>query len=310
MQKPNQLGTYLLYDIDLKEIVPFIDWRFFFLAWKIPGKFDDIETVCDCTSCTVGWLQKFSESERTKAEEALKLYKDAQEMLRLFLDKKSVRINAVYTLSEAHSEDDDIVFKLIDDRTVVIPTLRQQHPSADGFCYSLADYLSPENDFAGAFATTIQGIEELAARYEKKEDVYNSILVKTLADRLAEATAEWLHWKVRTEFWGYAVDENLNVKEMLKSQFKGIRPAVGYPSLPDQSVIFDLQELLPFADIGITLTENGAMFPNASVCGLYFAHPQSKYFMVGKIDENQLNDYAKRKGKSSEEIKKWLISNL
>lgn len=310
MQKPNQLGTYLLYDIDLKEIVPFIDWRFFFLAWKIPGKFDDIETVCDCTSCTVGWLQKFSESERPKAEEALKLYKDAQEMLRLFLDEKSVRINAVYTLSEAHSEDDDIVFKLIDDRMVVIPTLRQQHPSADGFCYSLADYLSPENDFAGAFATTIQGIEELAARYEKKEDVYNSILVKTLADRLAEATAEWLHWKVRTEFWGYAVDENLNVKEMLKSQFKGIRPAVGYPSLPDQSVIFDLQELLPFADIGITLTENGAMFPNASVCGLYFAHPQSKYFMVGKIDENQLNDYAKRKGKSSEEIKKWLISNL
>lgn len=309
MQKPNQLGTFLLYDIDLKEIVPFIDWRFFFLAWKIPGKFDDIETVCDCFSCTVGWLQKFSESERPKAEEALKLYKDAQELLRMFLDEKAVRINVAYTLSEAHSEEDNIVFTHNDEK-VVIPTLRQQHPSTDGFCYSLADFLSPENDFAGAFATTIQGIEELAARFEQKEDVYNSILVKTLADRLAEATAEWLHWKVRTEFWGYAVDENLSVKEMLKSQFKGIRPAVGYPSLPDQSVIFDLQELLPFAEIGITLTENGAMFPNASVCGLYFAHPQSKYFMVGKIDENQLNDYAKRKGKSSEEIKKWLISNL
>ena len=309
MQKPNQLGTFLLYDIDLKEIVPFIDWRFFFLAWKIPGKFDDIETVCDCVSCTVGWLQKFSESERPKAEEALKLYKDAQELLRMFLDEKAVRINVAYTLSEAHSEEDNIVFTHNDEK-VVIPTLRQQHPSTDGFCYSLADFLSPENDFAGAFATTIQGIEELAARFEQKEDVYNSILVKTLADRLAEATAEWLHWKVRTEFWGYAVDENLSVKEMLKSQFKGIRPAVGYPSLPDQSVIFDLQEMLPFADIGITLTENGAMFPNASVCGLYFAHPQSKYFMVGKIDENQLNDYAKRKGKSTEEIKKWLISNL
>jgi 5-methyltetrahydrofolate--homocysteine methyltransferase len=309
MQNPNQLGTYLLYDIDLKEIFPFIDWRFFFHAWKIPGKFDDIETVCDCTSCTVGWLQQFSESERPKAEEALKLYKDAQELLRLFLDEKAVRINAAYTICEAHSEEDNIVFTP-DDRTVVIPTLRQQHPSADGFCYSLADFLSPESDFAGAFCTTIQGIEELAARFEQKEDVYSSILVKTIADRLAEATAEWLHWKVRTEFWGYAADENLSVKEMLKSQFKGIRPAVGYPSLPDQSIIFDLQELLPFAEIGITLTENGAMFPNASVCGLYFAHPQSKYFMVGKIDDNQLNDYAKRKGKSPEEIEKWLISNL
>jgi len=140
--------------------------------------------------------------------------------------------------------------------------------------------------------------------------MYDSILVKTLSDRLAEATSEWLHTQVRQKYWGYAADENLTIKEMLKTQYKGIRPAVGYPSLPDQSIIFALDRLLKFNDIGITLTENGAMFPNASVCGIYFAHPQSKYFMIGKIDENQFNGYATRRGMKPEVLRKWMAANL
>ena len=307
--KPNTLGLIQLTDIDLREIVPFIDWTFFFMAWRMSGRYEGIETACDCESCKVGWLLQFLPEERTKAEEALKLYKDAQEMLRQMLDEKIVSVNASFGVFEGFAKEDDIFVKS-DHQTITIPMLRQQHPSTDGFCYSLADFVAPENDYIGVFATTIQGVEAFAETFEKDEDVYHSILSKTLSDRLAEATAEWLHWKVRKEYWGYAADENLTVKEMLKTQYSGIRPAVGYPSLPDQSIIFTLEPILKFDEIGIQLTENGAMFPNASVCGLYFAHPLSKYFMIGKIDENQLTNYAHRRGKKPEEIRKWLASNL
>jgi cobalamin-dependent methionine synthase I len=135
-------------------------------------------------------------------------------------------------------------------------------------------------------------------------------LIKTLSDRLAEATAEWLHYKVRTEIWGYAPNEKLDVNEFFKTHYLGIRPAVGYPSLPDQSIIFTLDKLIKFEDMGIMLTENGAMFPNASVSGLMFDHPKSKYFNIGKIDENQFQDYARRCGKSPEVLRKWLAPNL
>ncbi|MFA5046421.1 MAG: vitamin B12 dependent-methionine synthase activation domain-containing protein, partial [Paludibacter sp.] len=254
-------------------------------------------------------LQQFLPEERPKAEEALKLYKDAQEMLRRFLDEKIVRVNASFGIFEGFANDDDI-FIQSDQQLFTIPTLRQQHPATDGFCYSLADFVAPENDYVGVFATTIQGVEAFAESYEKDDDVYNSILAKTLSDRLAEAAAEWLHYKVRREYWGYAADENLTIKEMLKTQYSGIRPAVGYPSLPDQSIIFALDPILKFNEIGIKLTENGAMFPNASVCGLYFAHPKSKYFMIGKIDENQFKDYARRSGKSPDVLHKWMAANL
>jgi 5-methyltetrahydrofolate--homocysteine methyltransferase len=307
--KPNTLGLIQLKDINLREIAEFIDWTFFFMAWRMSGKYEGIETACDCLSCKVGWLQQFAIEDRPKAEEALKLYKDAQEMLRNMLDDKIVSVNASFGIFPAYSANDDIVLKL-DNQTVIIPTLRQQHPSTDGFCYSLADFLAEENDFIGAFATTITGVEAYAETFEKDDDVFHSILAKTLSDRLAEAAAEWLHWKVRKEYWGYAPNENLSVKEMLKTQYSGIRPAVGYPSLPDQSIIFNLDPVLKFDEIGITLTENGAMFPNASVCGLYFAHPKSKYFMIGKIDENQFLDYARRSGKSPEILRKWMAANL
>jgi 5-methyltetrahydrofolate--homocysteine methyltransferase len=307
--KPNTLGLIRLMDINLREIVPFIDWTFFFMAWRMTGKYDGIETACDCLSCKVGWLQQFRAEDRPKAEEALKLFKDAQEMLRRFLDEKIIKVNASFGIFPAFAKDDDIFIE-DNEKLILLPTLRQQHAASDGFCYSLADFLTTENDYMGVFVTTIQGVEAFAESFEKEDDVYHSILVKTLSDRLAEATAEWLHWKVRKEYWGYAADENLSVKEMLKTQYSGIRPAVGYPSLPDQSIIFALEPVLKFSEIGIQLTENGAMFPNASVCGLYFAHPQSKYFMIGKIDENQLTDYARRNGKKPEEIRKWLAANL
>lgn len=307
--KPNTFGLIQLKDIDLREIVPYIDWTFFFLAWRISGRYEGIETVHDCTSCKVSWLHGFPEADRPKAEEALKLYKDAQEMLRRFEEEKLLKLNASFGIYNGYAQDDDIYIQ-DGDQTVVIPMLRQQNPSTDGFCYSLADFLAPQNDYVGVFATTIQGVEDFAEGFEKEDDMYSAILVKTLSDRLAEATAEWLHTEVRRKYWGYAPDEDLSIKDMLRTKYLGIRPAVGYPSLPDQSIIFGLDPLLRFNEIGIRLTENGAMFPNASVCGLYFAHPRSKYFMIGKIDEMQFTDYARRRGKKPEELRKWLAANL
>lgn len=306
---PNKIGIFHIYDIDLKEIVEFIDWRFYFLAWRLSGRYEGIEKVHNCQSCHAEWLLGFEEKDRPKAEEALKLFRDTQEMLRDVVENKLLNINAVYSIFPAYSENDNIIIEAQTGK-ITLPTLRQQKPSADGFCYSLSDFLAEENDYIGAFANTVLGTEKMAKEFEKDDDVYKSILIKTLSDRLAEATAEWLHWKVRKEFWGYAPDEDLSVEDMLKTQYKGIRPAVGYPSLPDQSIIFEMDRILEFNKIGISLTEHGAMFPNASVSGLYFAHPMSRYFMIGKIDDVQLNDYARRKGKTVDEIRKWMSANL
>ena len=307
--KPAKLGLIKLTDIDLHEILPYVDWVFFFMAWRMSGKYEGIEQVHDCPSCKMSWLQGLPDKEKPKGEEALKLYIDAKEMLRDMVEQKIVSVNASFGIFKAHAEEDDILVEH-DGNITVLPMLRQQHPSTDGFCYSLADFIAPENDYLGAFATTIKGVEAYAESFEKDDDVYRSILVKTLSDRLAEAAAEWVHTEVRRKYWGYAADENLSVKEMLKTQYSGIRPAVGYPSLPDQSIIFDLDPILHFKEVGIELTENGAMFPNASVCGLYFAHPQSKYFMIGKVDEEQFEDYAKRCKKDPAVLRKWMAANL
>lgn len=307
--KPNKIGTFYINDIPLEEVIRFIDWRFYFMAWRLPGRYEDIEKVHRCRSCEADWLMSFDEKDRAKAEEALKLFRDTQEMLKDVVEQKSLKINAVYSIFPAYSENDNIVIET-ENGQITLPTLRQQKPSADGFCYSLSDFLAEENDYIGAFANTVLGAEEIATEFEKDDDIYKSIIIKTLSDRLAEATAEWLHWKVRTEYWGYAADENLSVEEMLKTAYKGIRPAVGYPSLPDQSIIFELDKFLDYSKIGVSLTEHGAMYPNASVTGLYFAHPMSRYFMIGKIDDEQLYDYAHRKGKTVEEIRKWLSANI
>jgi 5-methyltetrahydrofolate--homocysteine methyltransferase len=173
---------------------------------------------------------------------------------------------------------------------------------------------SPEGragDYAGVFAVTAgEGVKHLCSRYEKENDSYNLMLVRTLSDRLAEASSEYLHEKVRKEYWGYAPDENLSVEELFKSHYRGIRPAIGYPSLPDQGLIFKIDSILQLARIGISLTENGAMSPASSVAGLYFSHPESTCFMIGQISEEQLQDYAVRRGKPAGELRKFLVKNL
>lgn len=307
--KPNHIGYFAIKDIPLDEIIPYIHWAFFFMAWKIKGRFDGIHTATDCIACQTSWLQTFAQEDRPKAKEALKLYRDSQEILQKFRDSKALTINASLGIYAAHSSEEDIIINH-NNKEHLIPTLRQQSPANDGFCYALADFVNPKGDYVGAFANTVLGAEEFAAPYEKGDDMYTAFLIKILAERLAEGTAEWLHYKVRTHYWGYAPDEKEDQAEMLKERYKGIRPAVGYPSLPDQSIIFELDPLLNFSEIGISLTENGAMYPNASVCGMYFAHPQSRYFNIGKIDDQQLQIYAQKRNKTVEEMRKWLAANV
>ena len=294
-------GIKQLTDIDIREIIPVINWKSFFRVWKMSGKYDGIGTFDDETT----WLNQFPETDRAKANEALKLFRDAQKMLCRFLDEKIIRANAVFGILPACSDGNDIIIKNGLQKTV-IPTLRQQQPSNDGFCYSLADFLHEKDDFIGVFSCTILGADEFSAQFEQENDVYNALLVSSLADRLVEATSEWLHFQARKSFLSIHFDEVFDVERLLKNQYPGIRPAVGYPSLPDQSIIFDLNSILKFDENGIKLTENGAMSPASSVCGLYFFHPKSKYFIVGKIDEIQLVDYASRRGKTMDEMGKWL----
>ena len=174
--KPNEKGLIQLNDIDLRELVPFIDWVFFFMAWRMPGRFDGVESVHDCVSCKMSWLQNFPAEDRPKAEEALKLFKDAQEMLRQLLDERILTVNASFGVFDGYAKDDDIYIQHNGD-TILIPTLRQQHEATDGFCYSLADFVAPTNDYVGAFATTVIGVEAFAEKFEKDDDVYRSILL-------------------------------------------------------------------------------------------------------------------------------------
>ncbi len=269
--------------IDLRTIVPYINWKFFFHAWKIAGNYDGIETLCHCEACTAAWLQKFTPQERPKAEEALKLFKDAQACLRAMAQEQTVRISALWTFLPAKSEGNDIVIST-PDGTVRLPTLRQQKPNERGECAALADFVSPIQDEIGFFALSVQDI------CKTTNDLYADLLRETIHNRLAEAAAEYLQ------------------KIILGNS--GIRPAIGYPSLPDQSLIFEIDKILDLSQIGIRLTGNGAMEPLSSICGLYIKHPKAYYFMVGKISDEQLEAYARKRGKSTTEMRKWLAKHL
>ncbi|MDR1653020.1 MAG: 5-methyltetrahydrofolate--homocysteine methyltransferase [Prevotellaceae bacterium] len=280
------MGEKHYFQIPVSEALPLIQWLFFFKAWRLTGAFS---------------------SEKEAQKEQIK--REANELLGKIIKDNLLQINAFVGIFPARSDDEDICI-CVENQEIRLPVLRQQQPASDGFCYSLSDFLKPKDDHAGVFAVTVAGAEKMAEEFQNAGDSYNSILIKTLADRLAEAASQYLHYKVRTEIWAYAQNESFDIARLLKDDYQGIRPAVGYPSLPDQSIIFDLDKIINFNKLDIKLTENGAMIPNASICGLYFAHPSAKYFMVGKIDTTQVADYARRRGKTLDEMRKYLTVNL
>ncbi|WP_234110779.1 MULTISPECIES: vitamin B12 dependent-methionine synthase activation domain-containing protein [Chryseobacterium] len=299
--KPKKLGIHIIEDLDLNELLPFVDWSPFFRSWELHGKFPEI-------------LQ-----DEIVGEQAREVFKDAQKMLKKIIAEKLLTAKAIFGLFPANSVNHDDV-EVYDENGKVISTfhtLRQQLKRSAGKDYlALADFVAPKEsgkqDYIGCFAvTTGFGTDELVNKYKEDHDDYNAILAKALSDRLAEAFAEYLHYQVRTEFWGYAEDENLDNEQLIAEKYLGIRPAPGYPACPDHLEKKTIWELLNvYERIGLELTPGLAMFPTAAVSGYYFGNPKAKYFGVGKISEDQLNDYAQRKNVDVEFAKKWLAPNL
>ncbi len=295
---PSFTGTKTFEDTPLKDIIPYIDWAPFFIAWELGGRFPDILT------------------DKVIGEEASRLYADAQEMLKKIESEHWLQPRAVIGFWPANSNSRDSVSLFSNNRPVHLEFLRQQSKKAAGQPnLSLADFIAPDNtnlqDHIGAFAVTIQGIEPHIKRFEENHDDYNKILLQALADRLAEAYTEYLHERVRKEYWGYAADETLANEDLIKEKYLGIRPAPGYPACPDHTEKYKLFDLLDATNqTGITLTESLAMSPAASICGWYIAHPEAKYFGLGKITRDQLEDYANRKGMDLATAEKWLQQNL
>ena len=296
---PKNLGVKVIENQDLRELLSFLDWTPFFQSWDLHGKYPKIF------------------EDKIVGEQAKELFEDGQRMLQKVLDGKLLTAKAIFGLFPANAtENDDIIVKN-DDKIYTFRTLRQQLKRAEGKSYmALSDFIALENtgiqDYMGAFCvTTGFGTEELAKKYEAENDDYSSIMIKAIADRLAEAFAEYLHYQVRTKYWGYAVDENFSNDELISEKYEGIRPAPGYPACPDHLEKKTIWELLKVEEnIGVYLTDSLAMFPTAAVSGYYFGSPYSKYFGVGKIAEDQVKDYVERKGISLDEAKKWLAPNL
>jgi 5-methyltetrahydrofolate--homocysteine methyltransferase len=298
---PKFIGCHVLRDFPLEELVPYIDWSPFFHTWEMRGRYPDVL------------------HDKVRGPAARELFANAQELLREIIDKKLLTAHAVYGFYPANSEGDDII--LYSDPTRIetltrLHTLRQQKVNSSGKPQlALADYIAPKDsgriDYIGAFAVTAgHGCQELAERFERDHDQYNSIMAKALADRLAEAFAEVLHKRARDD-WGYGKDEQLSPEDLIAEKYRGIRPAPGYPAQPDHTekpLIFDLLDVGPAT--GITLTESFAMYPAASVCGLYFAHQEARYFAVTSIGKDQVQSYAARKNMKATEVERWLSSIL
>jgi 5-methyltetrahydrofolate--homocysteine methyltransferase len=297
--KPDFIDNKVFDNYDLNEIRKYIDWKPFFIAWEMHGNFPEIL------------------SDKIVGVEATKLYNDANALLDKIIAAQWLTAKGVIGFREAASNNDTVVVNdTVKNKTITLEFLRQQIKKAAGQPnVSLADFIQPANiqeaqstkDYMGAFAVTIHGIEKYIQQFEAAHDDYNKIMLQALADRLAEAFAEVLHLKTRTEFWGYAADEQLKNEDLIKEQYSGIRPAPGYPACPDHTEKHKLFDWLNVEEnIGISLTESMAMYPASSVCGWYFAHPQSQYFGVGKIQPDQFNDYSKRKGMQPAEAERWL----
>ncbi|MGY2954888.1 5-methyltetrahydrofolate--homocysteine methyltransferase [Pseudomonas sp. TE6349] len=303
---PSFMGTKVLHDIDLRTLAQYIDWTPFFISWDLAGKFPRILT------------------DEVVGEAATALYADAREMLDKLIDEKLISARAVFGFWPANQVADDDIEVYGEDGAALatLHHLRQQTIKPDGKPnWSLADFVAPKasgvTDYVGGFITTAGiGAEEVAKAYQDKGDDYSSIMVKALADRLAEACAEWLHEQVRKDYWGYAREEQLDNEALIKEQYRGIRPAPGYPACPDHTEKETLFRLLDGSAIGETgpsgvfLTEHYAMFPAAAVSGWYFAHPQAQYFAVGKVDKDQIESYSTRKDQPVSVSERWLAPNL
>jgi 5-methyltetrahydrofolate--homocysteine methyltransferase len=299
--KPNFIGSKII-EADLADLVPYIDWTPFFRTWELFGKYPAILT------------------DEVVGEQATSVFEDAQEMLKVILNEKKLAAKGIFGIFPANQvNDDDILVSpsTINHQPITFLTLRQQSQKTAGAPnIALADFIAPKDsgktDYMGAFCvTTGFGVDEWATEFEKNLDDYNSIMVKALADRFAEAFAEYLHEKVRKEIWGYAADEILTTEELIGESYKGIRPAPGYPACPDHLEKPTIWKLLNVEqEIGVKLTESMAMWPASSVSGYYFGHPESKYFGLGKIKEDQVIDYAKRRSISTEVANKWLNPNI
>lgn len=299
----------MIVNYTVHDTAPYINWLYFFHAWGFQPKFSSIARLHGCDSCRAMWLTSFAEADRPKASEAMQLFKEAQRML-VELDSQ-YSIKGLVELLPAVSDGDDLLITALDGSILTFPFLRQQTVKKEDEPYvCLADFVRPKEkqqpDTLGVFATTTNIDVEAVAQ----DDPYKTMLVQTLADRLAEAGTERMHEQVRKELWAYAPNESLSLEELLEEKYQGIRPAVGYPSMPDQSVNFLIDELLDMKRIGISLTENGMMMPHASVSGLMFAHPRAEYFNIGKIGNDQLEDYARRRGMPVETMRKFLAGNL
>ena len=294
--KPKKLGITVIEDQDFRELLPFVDWSPFFRSWDLHGRYPNI-----------------LEDEKV-GEQARELWADAQVILDKILNEKLLKAKAIFGLFPANSNERDDIILDKDGEEFVFRTLRQQLKKSAGKEYfALSDFIAPQStgkqDYIGAFAVTAGfGTDELVKYYEAQNDDYSTIMAKALADRFAEAFAEFLHWKVRKEYWGYEADENLSNEELIDEEYKGIRPAPGYPACPDHLERATIWELLKVKEtIGIELMDAGlAMYPTAAVSGYYFANAKAKYFGVGKICEDQLKDYTKRKGVDEEFARKWL----
>ncbi len=297
--KPKELGIQVLQQLSLKEILPFIDWSPFFRSWDLHGKYPNILT------------------DEVVGEQATQLFDDAQVMLKEIIAKQSLKAKGMFGLFEANMiNDDDISIQKKGKEVAVFRTLRQQLKKRAGVAnIALSDFIAPKEtgkkDYMGAFSVAIFGVEELANSYKAKEDDYNAIMAQAIADRFAEGFAEYLHKQVRTKHWGYAANEILSNEDLIKEGYKGIRPAPGYPACPDHLEKITIWELLEVEKaIGVTLTESLAMWPAAAVSGYYFANPESKYFGLGKITDDQVTDFAQRKAITKESARKWLYPTL
>lgn len=296
----------------LHQLTDYVNWTFFLFAWNIKPKFATVADVLathDCPACREGWISGFPEEEQAEARETLRLYLDAQDRLRR-LDEAGIKVHALFRRFPAYSEGDNIIVTHPDGSTLTLPFLRQQHQQTDRPNLCLSDFIAPKGyvdadhvaDYLGAFAVSVDTVPEL----DNPDDPYERMLIQVLLDRMAEAATERFHQDIRTTHWGYAPHETLTQADLLAERYQGIRPAVGYPSIPDQSFNFLLRDLIPLDSVGISLTENGMMRPHASVSGLVFAHPASHYFAIGQVSDEQLSDYARRRGTTLEQMLKFV----